>query len=110
MIPKIILEDKIKEIAGRPWHPIEVIKVNDQVVRMALCRGEYHWHNHKNEDELFYVLKGELTIQMKRPYSNIILHEAELAVIPKGVEHCPKSSIDTYILMFEPYALESKGD
>ena len=110
MIPTIKIKQKIKEIAGRPWYPVEVARVNDQVVRIALCRGEFHWHNHENEDELFYVIEGELIIQMKKPYSDITLHEGELAVIPKGVEHCPKSLVDTYILMFEPYALESKGD
>jgi mannose-6-phosphate isomerase-like protein (cupin superfamily) len=109
-IPTINIEEKIQEVAGRPWYPIEVARVNDQVVRMALCKGEYHWHKHTNEDELFYVLKGQLTIQMKEPYSDITLIEGELAVIPKGVEHCPKSSVDTYILMFEPYELQSRGD
>jgi mannose-6-phosphate isomerase-like protein (cupin superfamily) len=110
MIPTIPLKEKLSEIADRPWHPIEVARVNDQVVRMALCRGEYHWHKHTDEDELFYILKGQLTIQMKVPYSNITLHEGELTVIPKGVEHCPKSSQDTYVLMFEPYMLKSRGN
>lgn len=110
MIPIINIREKILEIANRPWHPVEVAKVNDQVVRVALCRGEYHWHKHANEDELFYVLKGQLTIQMKEPYLDITLDEGELAVIPKGVEHCPKSTMDTYILMFEPYKLKSRGD
>jgi len=109
MIPIIILEEKITEIADRPWSPIEVARVNDQVVRLALCRGEYHWHHHTNEDELFYVLRGELTIQLKDD-PDLTLREEELAVIPKGVEHCPKSVGDTYILMFEPYALQSRGD
>jgi mannose-6-phosphate isomerase-like protein (cupin superfamily) len=110
MISKVSLEEKMREIAGKPWHPIEVARVNDQVVRMALCRGEYHWHKHTNEDELFYVLKGELIVQMKAPHSDITLGEGELVVVPKGVEHCPKSSVDTYILMFEPYELKSRGD
>jgi len=101
MIPMINLEEKIHELAGKPWHPIEVARVNDQVVRMGFCRGEYHWHKHTNEDELFYVLRGELTIQL-RDDADITLREGELAVIPKGVEHCPKSVGDTYILMFEP--------
>lgn len=85
-------------------------RVNDQVVRMALCKGEYHWHKHTNEDELFYVLRGELTIQLREPNSDIILHEGELTVTPKGTEHCPKSFVDTYVLMFEPHTLKSKGD
>ncbi|MFQ6123128.1 MAG: cupin domain-containing protein [Candidatus Heimdallarchaeota archaeon] len=109
MIHKIILEQKITEIADRPWDPIEVTRVNDQVVRLALCRGEYHWHHHTNEDELFYVLRGELIIQLKDD-PDLTLREGELTVIPKGVEHCPKSVEDTYILMFEPYALQSQGD
>lgn len=109
MIPKVNLEEKIKDIGEEPYQPIEVAKVNDQVVRMVLCRGNYHWHKHANEDEL-YVLRGELTIQLKEPYSKITLHEGELTVIPKGVEHCPKSSVDTYILLFEPYTLKSRGD
>jgi len=110
MIPVINIKDKIKEIDGRPYYPIDVAKVNGQVVRMALVRGDYHWHQHTNEDELFYVIRGRMTIQMKPPYSNITLGEGEMAVIPKGAEHCPTSKEDTYILMFEPYALQSKGD
>lgn len=109
MIPIIKLKDKIEEIAGRPWHPIEVARINDQVVRMALVKGEYHWHKHANEDELFYVLRGEIVIQIK-DHPNIELGQGEMTVIPKAVEHCPKSSQDTYILMFEPYVLKSRGD
>ncbi len=108
MISKIALKDKITEIAGRPWYPVDVARVNNQVVRMALCKGEYNWHKHEQEDELFYVLRGELTIQMKAPYENIALKEGELAVVPKGIEHCPISLMDTYILLFEPYVLNTK--
>ncbi|MEK6857227.1 MAG: cupin domain-containing protein [Nanoarchaeota archaeon] len=110
MIPKINIKDKIREIDGRPYYPIEVARVNDQVVRIALVRGEYHWHKHENEDELFYVIKGRITIQMKAPNSNITLTEGQIAVIPKGVEHCSTSDEDTYILMFEPSTLQSKGN
>jgi len=110
VISKLILGEKIEEIGSTPWNPVEVASINDQVIRMAICRGEYHWHKHTNEDELFFVLKGELTIQLKPPYSNITLNENELVVIPKNVEHCPKSRGDTYILMFEPRVLRSQGD
>ena len=110
MIPTIKIQDKIKEIGGKPYDPIEVAKVNDQVVRIALVKGEYHWHKHVKEDELFYVVRGRMVIQMKPPYSNIELSEGQMAVIPKGVEHCPTSEEDTYVLMFEPSALQSKGE
>jgi len=109
MLPIINLEDKIKEIGGKPWSPVEVARINDQVVRMALLEGEYHWHKHKNEDELFYVIKGKIVIQLK-DQPNITLSEGQMAVVPKGVEHCPKSLGPSYVLMFEPSVLKSKGD
>lgn len=109
MLEKVNLEDKIKEIAGRPWIPIDVARVNDQVVRIALFDGEFHWHKHVNEDELFYVYKGSIVIQFKdKP--NLTLNEGDIAVIPKGVEHCPRSLKPSYILFFEPSALDSKGE
>ena len=108
MIQIINLKDKIKEI-DRPWSDIEVARVNDQVVRMAMVRGEYHWHKHTGEDELFYVLKGSIVIRLK-DQPDVTLHEGEMAVIPKGVEHCPKSPGASYILLFEPHVLKSRGD
>ena len=108
MISAISLEDKIKEI-NQPWSPIEVARVNDQVVRMSLVKGEYHWHKHTNEDELFYVHRGKIVIQLK-DQNDINLHKGEMVVIPKGVEHCPKSLEPSYVLVFEPHILKSRGD
>ena len=108
MISKIQLKEKIKEIGGRAWFPIEVAKLNDQVVRMALFKGSYHWHTH-GEDEFFYVLKGAITIQVKEQ-PDVVLQEGEITVVPKGVEHCPKSDVESYVLMFEPQVLKSAGD
>lgn len=107
-IPVIDIYNKCGEI-DEPWSPIEVARVNDQVVRMALCHGEYHWHRHAEEDELFYVYKGTLVIEM-REHTDITLHAGELAVIPKNVEHRPLSHEPTYVMLFEPYALKSRGD
>jgi quercetin dioxygenase-like cupin family protein len=108
MISTISLEDKVKEI-DQPWSPVEVARVNDQVVRMSLVKGEYHWHKHTNEDELFYVYKGKIVIQVK-DQEDIVLHEGEMVVVPKGVEHCPKCIEPSYVLVFEPYVLKSGGD
>lgn len=109
MISKINLEKKIQEIEGKPWSPIDITRTNDQVVRMALLEGEFHWHKHTNEDELFYVFKGEIIIQLKNQ-PNIKLSEGEMVVIPKGIEHCPKSSEPSYVLLFEPIKLKTMGD
>jgi len=109
MVPIIKLKDKIKEINGRPWYPIDVARYNDQVVRIALYKGQFHWHKHNNQDELFYVVKGKIIIQIK-DHDDLIIREGEMAVVPKGVEHCPKSSQDSYVLMFDPVSLDYKGD
>lgn len=108
MIATIDLEEVIETI-DRPWSPVDVARVNDQAVRMALFQGEYHWHRHKDEDELFYVYRGRIVIHMKgRP--DVALEAGQLAVVPKGVEHRPRSPDPSYVLMFEPYVLQSKGD
>jgi mannose-6-phosphate isomerase-like protein (cupin superfamily) len=108
MIPIVNLQDKMNQI-DRPWSPVDIARVNDQVVRMALLEGAYHWHKHTNEDEMFYVLKGEIVIQVK-DQPDVRLRDGEMAVIPKGVEHRPTSEGLSYILMFEPFALKSRGD
>ena len=58
MIQKISINEKIKGI-DKPWSPIEIARINDYVIRMALFDGEYHWHKHTNEDELFLCIQGE---------------------------------------------------
>lgn len=108
MIPIISLNNKTGEIL-KPWSPIEIAEANDQVVRMALFDGEHPWHKHVNEDELFYVYKGRIAIRVKG-HPDVALNEGEMAVIPKGLEHSPKSLEPSYVLMFEPKALKSRGD
>ena len=109
MINKIKIEDKIKEIDNRPYYPVEVARTNDQVIRIALFDGEFHWHKHKNEDEFFYIYNGKIKIQFK-DQEDIILSKGEMTVIPKGVEHCPKSIEPSYVLLSEPYQVDTKGD
>lgn len=108
MIRTTNLEDRIKEI-DRPWSPIEIARVNDQIVRMSLIEGEFHWHKHTDEDELFYVYKGSIIIQLKGQPDKV-LHQGEIAVIPRGTEHCPKGLEPSYVLLFEPYLLQTWGD
>src|SRR3989338_937585 len=99
------LDAEIAKIT-KPWNPMELARVNDTVVRMALFEGEYNWHKHGNEDELLLVYKGKITIQFRE--RNIELKEGEFIVVPKGVEHCPKSHEKSYVLMFEPATLKSR--
>ena len=104
----INLKDELNSI-NKPWSPVDLLHANDQVIRMALIEGEYHWHKHANEDEVFYVIKGQVIIQLK-DQPDIFLNEGEMAVVPKGAEHCPTSPGPSYILMIEPSVLNSRGD
>jgi mannose-6-phosphate isomerase-like protein (cupin superfamily) len=108
MIPIVNLQQQMEQIQEL-WSPVDITRVNDQVVRMALIQGAYHWHRHQHEDELFYVLEGEIVIEVKGQ-PNVRLHSGEMVVIPKDVEHRPTSDGRSYILMFEPAVLQSRGD
>ena len=98
-IPKVLLKEKIKNIKF-PWTPVEVLRFNDQVVRVALFKGEFEWHNHENNDELFYVLKGSIIIQIKGQ-PNVFVSEGELAVVKRGVNHCSKSFEESIVLIID---------
>ena len=108
MIPVIDLEEKIRTIE-KPWSPIDIAYINDQVIRAAIFHGEYHWHKHDDEDELFLVHRGSIQIQIKGQ-DTIELAEGQLCVIPKGVEHKPGADKASVVLMFEPSVLKSTGD
>ena len=109
MILPIRLNDKMNEIKEKHCSPIDVARVNDQVVRLSYIDGEFHWHKHTNQDELFYILKGRLLIQLK-DQTDITISAGDMAVIPKGVEHCPKSIEPSFVLLFEPSLLQTSGD
>ena len=108
MTPIIDLEGRIVDIE-KPWSPIDVAFINDQVIRAAIFHGEYHWHKHDDEDELFLVHRGAIRIQVKGQ-DTIELAEGQLCVIPKGVEHKPGADKASVVLMFEPSALISTGN
>ena len=109
MITPINLKHKMDQISGKHCSPIEIAQINDQVIRMSYIDGEFHWHKHTNQDELFYILKGKLIIQLK-DHPDIILSEGQMVTIPRGINHCPKSIEPTYVLLFEPSSLKTKGD
>lgn len=107
---KIInLYDQIEKVTGKYWQPIDLIEVNNQIIRLASFFGNYHWHKHSEGDELFYVLQGKITIHIKGEPS-LELCEGELAVIPKGKVHRPISPKESYVLLVEPKELKSEGD
>jgi len=108
MVSRLDLSDVIDGIEDA-WSPVDVAYVNDQVVRTALFHGEYHWHKHELEDELFLVYSGAIRIHVKGE-GIIKLSRGQLCVIPKGVEHKPEADEPSIVLLFEPSVLKSRGD
>tara|TARA_B110001450_G_C17221484_1_gene319623 strand:+ start:94 stop:459 length:366 start_codon:yes stop_codon:yes gene_type:complete len=89
------------------WTPKVIAESNGQLVKIAKGSGELVWHHHENEDELFLVFKGCLTLQLRD--RNIVLNPGEMFVVPKGVEHCPLAEPDTHFMMIEPATTAHTG-
>jgi mannose-6-phosphate isomerase-like protein (cupin superfamily) len=81
------------------WSPRVVAELDDSFVKVAKVQGSLTWHSHENEDELFYILKGSLTIQMEDKV--VVLGEGEAFVVPKGVRHNPVASEECHIMLIE---------
>ncbi len=93
------LSEKFEQFSDH-WHPRVIAELNGQAVKIAKVKGEFPWHAHEHEDEMFYVVKGHLEIALRD--GDIQLSAGEYAVIPRGVEHSPRAKEETEILMFEP--------
>jgi mannose-6-phosphate isomerase-like protein (cupin superfamily) len=81
------------------WSPRVVAELDDSFVKVAKVQGSLTWHSHENEDELFYILKGSLTIEMEDKV--VVLGEGEAFVVPKGVRHNPIASEECHIMLIE---------
>lgn len=88
--------------------PKIVGEANGQYVKIAKIQGDFVWHSHENEDELFLVFKGELTIELRDEV--IQLGEGEMYIVPKGVEHRTLADEETYIMMIEPISTAHAGN
>jgi mannose-6-phosphate isomerase-like protein (cupin superfamily) len=101
-IPTIVIDCKDK------WYNQTLTKVNDSVVRMGIVQGEYHWHKHDNDDEFFFVLEGQLLIDLED--RTIELNPSQGVTISKGVMHRPRAPQKTVMLMVETSAIQPTGD
>ncbi len=90
------------------WSPKRIAQINDYDVRIVKVQGEFTWHQHANTDELFLVLDGELTLQLRD--RDVVLGPRELFVVPRGVEHCPRAEVETALLLLEPSSVVNTGD
>jgi mannose-6-phosphate isomerase-like protein (cupin superfamily) len=112
----INLKEKYTKFS-KQWHPHQIATVDDMQVILAKISGEFVWHSHKEEDELFYVQKGVLEMRFResknpsKEWSEIV-NEGEIIVVPKGVEHCPttKEGEEVYLLLFEKQSTAHTGE
>ncbi|MCE0494732.1 cupin domain-containing protein [Vibrio salinus] len=104
---KVNISEKFS-LFSEEWTPKIIAESNGQLVKIAKGSGELVWHQHENEDELFIVFKGQLTLMMKA--GDVVLNPGEMYVVPKGVEHCPKAQPDTHFMMVEPSSTAHTGE
>jgi mannose-6-phosphate isomerase-like protein (cupin superfamily) len=101
------LEQKLSMFAER-WSPKVIAAFNGHDVMVVKVRGEFVWHSHPDTDDLFLVLKGNLTIQMRE--GDVQLGPGDLYVVPKGIEHRPVAEEEVHMLLIEPIGTPNTGD
>jgi mannose-6-phosphate isomerase-like protein (cupin superfamily) len=101
------LKDKFSRFSDYA-HPRILGEVNDCHVKAVKLKGEFIWHHHDNEDEMFFVVKG--TLRMKFRDREAIINEGEFIVVPRGVEHCPVADEEVHIVLIEPKSTLNTGN
>ncbi|CAI7727246.1 cupin domain-containing protein [Bacillus sp. FSL W7-1034] len=107
MISKVNIEEKFSQINDY-WNPRIGGELNDSYMKMVKMKGEFIWHHHDDEDEMFFVWKGNLVIRFRD--REITLNEGEFLVIPKGVEHQPIAEEEVHLLLIEPKTTLNTGN
>jgi mannose-6-phosphate isomerase-like protein (cupin superfamily) len=105
---ELIDEKALADSCPHQWYNQTLCSVNDSVVRLGVVQGEYHWHKHDDDDEFFYVVEGQLLIDLED--RTIDLNPRQGIVVPKGVVHRTRAPERTVILMVETNAVVPTGD
>jgi len=106
-IEKVNLSEKLAQFSEH-WKPRIVGEVNDAYVKLVKFKGEFVWHHHENEDEMFLVVHGRL--RMKLRDREIALNPGEFVIIPRGVEHLPVADEEVHVVLFEPRTTLNTGN
>ncbi|MBY0086429.1 cupin domain-containing protein [Brevibacillus brevis] len=104
---KVNLAEKFS-LFDEHWSPKIAGEINDSYVKLVKLKGEFVWHQHENEDEMFLVVKGKLLIKFRD--KDIWLNEGEFVIVPKGVEHMPVAEEEVHVLLLEPKSTLNTGD
>lgn len=106
MNKKVNLKEKLT-LFNEYWSPRIIGRLNGQMVKLAKLKGEFVWHSHEQEDELFYVLKGQLKMELRDRTE--ILNEGDMFIVQRGVEHRPVAEEEVHIMLFEPDTTVNTG-
>ncbi|WP_064093460.1 cupin domain-containing protein [Rossellomorea aquimaris] len=104
---KVNINEKFSQF-NEYWSPKVVGEVNESHVKLVKLKGEFVWHQHEQEDEMFLVVKGSLLIKFRD--RDLFLEEGEFTIIPKGIEHKPVAKEEVHVLLFEPKTTINTGD
>jgi mannose-6-phosphate isomerase-like protein (cupin superfamily) len=96
------------ELFNQHWTPHVIGELNGQSVKIAKLEGEFVWHHHDHEDELFWVVKGQLKIEFRD--KALTINENEFVIVPKGVEHKPVAEKEVWVMLFEPKETLNTGN
>lgn len=99
MMNDVISPKTVAASLSELWSPRVVAELDESFVKVAKVQGSLTWHSHESEDELFYILKGTLTIEMEE--RTVVLHEGDAFVVPKGVRHNPIAEQECLIMLIE---------
>lgn len=106
-IKTVNVQEKFSQFTAH-WSPKVIGELNEQSVKIVKCQGEFVWHKHEEEDELFYVVEGTLFIELRD--KTLEINAGEFVIIPRMVEHKPYAPEEVKILMFEPNGTLNTGD
>ena len=104
---KINLKEKFS-LFNDHWSPKVLGEMNGQNVKIAKVKGEFLWHDHANEEELFLIIKGTLKLVFEN--ETVVLNEGEILIIPRGVPHKPIADEEVWLLIFKPTTTKHPGD
>lgn len=104
---KVIIAEKLK-LFSEYWSPKIVGELNGQHVKLAKFKGEFVWHKHDDEDEMFWVVEGVLKMELRD--KTIVVCKNEFLIVPKGTEHKPCAENEVSVMLFEPATTLNTGD
>jgi len=107
-LPKVVNIAQKYTLFHEQWQPRIVGEANGNYVKLTRLEGEFIWHRHANEDEMFLVIKGRLQIRLHE--GDLWVEEGEFVIIPRGVEHLPMAEEEVQVMMFEPKSTVNTGE